>query len=98
MNSQQSEIALRSEEEARNARLAYGLRAVAVSVVVGGLAIAVAESMMPAIDHGAAPIMQAPARGIPLAPGATPPDAAPAAREADDPMLNRHEEGVVHHG
>lgn len=97
MNSHHSEIALRSEEEARNARLGYGLRAVAVSVVVGGLAIAVAESMMPAGDHVAAPIMQAPARGTLLAPTAAP-DAAPTPREADDPMLNRHEEGVVHHG
>lgn len=97
MNSHHSEIALRSEEDARNVRLGYGLRAVAVSVVVGGLAIAVAESMMPTSDPVVAPVMQAPARGTPLAPAATP-DAAPAARDADDPMLNRHEEGVVHHG
>lgn len=97
MNSQQSEIYLRSEEEARNTRLVYGLRAVAVSVVVGGLVIAVAESMMPAGARAVAPVVHTPASGTSFVPAATP-DAAPAAREADDPMLNRHEEGVVHHG
>lgn len=100
MHSNYSEIALLSEEEARNTRLARSLRAVVASVIVGGIAVIIVETMLPASRSVAvnAPAISAPARNAPLVtPAATLPDAAPAPRDAD-PQLRRMEEGVIHHG
>lgn len=100
MHSNDSEIALPSEEQMRNTRLARGLRAVAASVIVGGLAVVTFETMVPASRSVAAnvPTTTAPARGTPLVtPAATLPDVTPAPRDAD-PQLQRIEEGVIHHG
>lgn len=101
MHDDHSEIALPSEEEMRNVRLARGLRAVAASVIVGGLVLVAIETMLPAGRSVAinAPEIQAPARSLPLVtPAAARPDAAPAPGDITDPLLRRIEEGVVHHG
>lgn len=40
-------MSLRSDEEMRNARLARGLRAVAATVIIGGIVIAAVETTAP---------------------------------------------------
>jgi len=99
MNTDHSEIALLSEEEMRNVRLARGLRAVAASVIVGGLLVIAVETMLPAGRSVAvnAPAMQIPEHSLPLVAPAAQPGAAPATDTAD-PLLRRLEEGVIHHG
>lgn len=99
MHSNYSEIALLSEEEVRNARLARGLRAVAASVIVGGLVVVIVETMVPTSRSVAinAPAIPAPARAMPLATPAALPEAAPAPGDID-PLLRRMEEGVTQHG
>lgn len=47
MKADLNRMSLRTEEEMRNARLARGLRAVAATVIIGGIVIAAFETTVP---------------------------------------------------
>jgi hypothetical protein len=90
---------LRSEEEIRNARLARGLRAVAATVIVGGIVIAALETQAPQ-SHPvpSAGLVEENASGLPAVPAELP-AAAPAAAPAEtDPALRRLDRAMEHHG
>ena len=90
-----------SEEEMRNTRLARGLRAVAATVIVGGIVIAAFDSGLSSSrgSPGDAPIGQAGATGTAGPLGSPAPDA-PTSRpsDADDPALGRLDRAMEQHG
>jgi len=90
-----------SEEEMRNTRLARGLRAVAATVVVGGIVIAAFDSGLSSsgVTPGDAPVGQAGATGT-AAPLISPAADAPTSRPAvvDDPELGRLDRAMEPHG
>jgi hypothetical protein len=90
-----------SEEEMRNTRLARGLRAVAATVIVGGIVIAAFDNGLSSsrVAPGDGPIGQAGANdaAAPLvSPAADAPTSPPAVE--DDPALGRLDRAMEQHG
>lgn len=90
-----------SEEEMRNTRLARGLRALAATVIVGGILIAALDNGMSSsrVAPGDGPIERAGATdtAAPLdSPVADAPTAPPAI--VDDPSLSRLDRAMEQHG
>jgi hypothetical protein len=90
-----------SEEAMRNARLARGLRAVAATVIVGGIVIAAFDSGLPSsrVAPGDGPIGPAGASGTAapiVSPAADAPTSPPAV--VDDPALGRLDRAMEQHG
>lgn len=90
-----------TEEEMRNTRLARGLRAVAATVIIGGIVIAAFDSGLSSsrVTPGDAPIGQAGATGTAAqlgSPAADAPTSRPA--DVDDPGLGRLDRAMEQHG
>jgi hypothetical protein len=97
-----TKISQQSEDEMRTVRLARGLRAVAASVIVGGIVIAAFEADPTAVDstsRGAGGDAEENfATGVPpVSPTQASPLSAPASREIE-PVLERIERSMEHHG
>jgi hypothetical protein len=92
-----SRMSIRTEEEMRTMRLARGLRAVAVTVVVGGIAIATHDAVptteLEFLRNAMTDPAGSPAIGAPLF-SAEP--SASASRELE-PVLERIERSMKHH-
>ncbi len=90
-----------SEEEMRNTRLARGLRALAATVIVGGIVIAAFENGLSSsrVAPGGGPIGRAGATDT-AAPLVSPAPDAPTAPPAivDDPSLSRLDRAMEQHG
>ncbi len=97
-----SRIPMQTDEEMRAVRLARGLRAVAASVIIGGIVIAAFEADPTAersTSRGAGVVAaEDSATGVPLAsPTQVAPVSVPASREIE-PALERIERSMEHHG
>lgn len=101
MRSQTKRSNYPSEEEMRNTRLERGLRAVAATVIVGGIVIAGLDGGLSSsrVAPGVAPIGQVGATGT-AAPLVSPAADAPTSRpsDADDPALGRLDRAMEQHG
>jgi hypothetical protein len=88
---------LPSDDEIRNIRLARGLRAVAATMVVGGIVLAAFDTTHAPrnVPRDASEAVVDYATGIPLVSPA--PDVAPASG-ADDPALRRVDHAMENHG
>lgn len=87
-----------SEDALQNTRLARGLRAIAATLIVGGIVIAALETGEPgsrAIGNVPSGAVQ-PDGAAPLAPTLVSPAARPAG--SPDPMLERLDHGMEQHG
>ena len=101
MYSSMSQSTHPSEEAMRNTRLALGLRALAATVIVGGIVIAALDNGVPSnrAMPGGAPIGQVDLYGT-AAPLVTPATEAPASRAtgAEDPALGRIDKAMEQQG
>lgn len=88
---------LPSDDEIRNIRLARGLRAVAATMVVGGIVLAAFDSPHAprSVPRDASEAVVDYATGIPLVSPAS--DITPAG-SADDPALRQVDHGMENHG
>jgi hypothetical protein len=87
-----SRMSLRTQEEVRNARLARGLRAVAATVIIGGIVIAAFETTVP--ERPASPAVL-PVLGI----GTTSdPAGLLAPPSGSEPLLDRIDRTMEQHG
>lgn len=97
-------IAGPQEEDLRNVRLARGLRAVAAAVIIGGIAVIMADSIEPAAGDPSGQAMQFAMEpfAIPLPEltpdAALPLPAAPRAPREADASLGRLDHAVDQHG
>jgi hypothetical protein len=99
MHADLSKVPDPSEDDIRNARLARGLRAVAATVIVGGIVIAALDTTAPvprnaprdSIDQ-----VDSTASGVPLVSPAA--DVAPRISGQEDPALQRVDKAMEQHG
>jgi hypothetical protein len=101
MRNQMNQSTYPSEEAMRNTRLARGLRAVAATLIIGGIVIAALDDGVSSsrVMPGDVPIGQTDSTGT-AAPLVRPAAGAPTSRPADvdDPALGRLDRAMEQHG